>query len=198
MTTTPDPDYATQIRAFAPVAREFVELLDTSDNVDDLVFALDELLPRLYSAGTRLAVAAPEAVYSEPRDAPLDPEADSEEEAELGAALADSLPELFGDEDAYHILEYFDAGLQNYDIEERSLSVDLAVMHAVLTEQLAIYDLAAAEYVEESGRGWLQSFEGIWGTQLPFLLAAMNHRIYGTLTNEDVEEPEEPDESATQ
>lgn len=192
MTTTPDPDYAAQIHAFAPIVREFVQLLDTSDNVDDIVFALDELLPRLYAAGTRLAVAAPEAVYSEPSDAPLDSEADPEEEAELGAALADTLMELFGDEDGYHVLEYVDAGLQNYDIEERSLSSDLALMHAVLKEQLAIYDLAAAEYIEESGRGWLQSFEGIWGTQLPFLLAAMNHRIYGSLTNEEVEESEEP------
>src|SRR5262245_21281429 len=95
--TTPTPDYTSQIHAFALVAREFVQLLDArGDNVDDLFFALDDLLPRLYSAGTRLAVAAPESVYAdapEPRLAPQ-PTIPAEDVEDLAEPLAYSLANL--------------------------------------------------------------------------------------------------------
>jgi hypothetical protein len=193
------PDFTTRVHEFAAVAREFVALLGARPlrSADDVLFALDDLLPRMYVAGGRLAAAAPDSIYEDVAEQPADP---SEDEAGLNASqtLEEELITLLGESDRYHIVEYLGANVEDYDIEERSFALDLSDMHAMLREQLALYDTQQPDAIESSGRGWLQSFEGLWGPNLPFMLAALNRHVYGTLTEAEVDAAEDaenaPDE----
>jgi hypothetical protein len=184
---------------FAEVAQEFCDRLAGHAGGDraDIFVAMDELLPLLYYNGSSLAAVAPDDLFD--LEIETGPEAETvqetgaqapwDDEQEECSVLRAELAGRFGDGDTYLKLNDFGAGdgERDYEVEERLLSEDLSAIYHNLVHDLALYKAAPGRDERACARSWVQGFEGVWGANVPHMLA----RAFGELYEQGLPEEEE-------
>ena len=188
---------------FAEVAQEFCDRLAGHAGGDrtDIFADIDELLPLLYYNGSSLAAAAPDDLF----DLDIEPGPEGEVVQETGAqapwddeqeecsVLRAELAGRFGDGDAYLKLNDFGVadGERDYEVDERLLSEDLSAIYHNLVHDLALYKAVPGRDERACARSWVQGFEGVWGANVPHMLARAFSELYEQGLPDDEEGEEE-------